>query len=69
MDVGEGVYICPTQQELLQVTSPNHKALLTNFHQACLQIKRVLDQAAKSQVGWANMIPIYLLFTLATERT
>ena len=47
MECADGVFICPTQYELNQVTTVTHNQLLSNFHTACLSIRALFK---KSQV-------------------
>ena len=52
LDEQEGVFICPTQQELVQIISATHNQLLLNFHTACIAIHQVIGHAARVEVGY-----------------
>ena len=46
------MFICPTQQELVQIISATHNQLLLNFHTACIAIHQVIGHAARVEVGY-----------------
>lgn len=56
MDGRDGIYICPAQQEMRQVSSPTHNVVMKQFNAACLQIHRLFEQSALKEVGASCLV-------------
>ena len=59
-DQSEGVYICPTQQDLLRVNSSLNSQVLNNFQKACMEIRKVLHGSGE-QVMLSNILKLCYL--------